>query len=169
MSILSDKIKANQEAAQTVDKGNSPETVKKSNGAEYQRKQKQQRYDDAVAIKDFLEKKGLLKEIEKDASLNAALNRLTKQPGTGAAFGGNQEPLVYRLFGNAPKVGQRISMLAVFQKTRKGYNEFKQQVNKWKTKGVLVLHYDENTNPNEPAWVIDSIGTLPAWNAGADA
>jgi hypothetical protein len=135
--------------------------VKKSHGAEYQRKQKQIRYQDGLAFEAYLTKIGKIAEVKADAVLGPALIRFTKKPGSGQSFGGLQTPLIYRLFGDSPKVGQKVSALTVYQKTRKGYNEFKQQVKKWLDKNVAKCHYDEETNADDPVWVIDAIMNLP--------
>jgi hypothetical protein len=140
----------------------SSDNVKKSHGAEYQRKQKEQRYQDGMLLASIL-----TPDQKAKIGVNEALARLTKKPGTGQAFGGMQEPLIYRLFGDAPKAGQRISALDVFSKTRKGYNEFKQQAKKWADKGVATVKYDEKTNPSQPVWVLESVGNLPPKGVGA--
>jgi len=156
---------AREEAAKAGGQVSKPaekaDGVKKSHGAEYQRKQKELRYQDGIAFEAYLTKIGKIAEVKADPVLGPALARYTKKPGTGQSFGGLQTPLIYRIFGDAPKAGMKVPALEVFQKTRKGYNEFKQQVKKWEDKKVAKCHYDEKTNPTNPVWVLDEVLTLP--------
>ena len=75
-----------------------------SKGAAYQKKQKEARYQAALLIQGAL-KRGNVTLTSDEAK---AIELLTKKPGSGSAhsFG---KPIIYRLFGDVPKVGPEIS------------------------------------------------------------
>lgn len=157
MSLMDQAREEAQKAGGTPNmKAGGAPTVKKSHGSEYQKRQKRERYESAMKLAAELKQKNVQLSVEGAAFLT----KLCKEPGTGQAFGGMQTPLIYRLFGDAPKAGMKIPALTVFQKTKKGYNEFRQQVKKWADKGVAECHYDESDKDNA-FWVLDKVLQLP--------
>ena len=130
-----------------------------SKGAAYQKKQKEARYQAALLIQGAL-KRGNVTLTSDEAK---AIELLTKKPGSGSAhsFG---KPIIYRLFGDVPKVGNKVTALEVFEKTGKGFQEIKQQIRKWAEKGTEVS-YDTTSK----TYTLTKIGALPAAGGEAEA
>ena len=129
-----------------------------SKGAAYQKKQKEARYQAALLIQAAI-KRG---NVTLTSDETKALELLTKKPGSGSAhsFG---KPIIYRLFGDMPKVGNKVTALEVFEKTGKGFQEIKQQIRKWQEKGTEVS-YDTTSK----TYTLTKIGALPASGGESD-
>jgi len=128
-----------------------------SKGAAYQKKQKELRYQAALTIQAAL-KRG---NVQLTSEEQKALELLTRAPGSGVAhsFG---KPIIYRLFGDQPKIGNKVTALEVFERTGKGFQEIKQQIRKWGEKGTKVV-YDTTTK----TYTLMELGDLPP-NANSD-
>lgn len=130
-----------------------------SKGAAYQKKQKEQRYQAALQIQAAL-KRGNVQLTSEEAK---SLELLVKKPGSGSAhsFG---KPIIFRLFGDVPKVGNKVTALQVFEQTGKGFQEIKQQIRKWGEKGTEVS-FDTQTK----TYTLTKIGALPSSGAEGEA
>ena len=49
-----------------------------------------------------------------------------------------QKPVLYKMFGNAPKKGDRVTAADMFARTFKGFQEMRQLIKKWGLKGIEV-------------------------------
>lgn len=130
-----------------------------SKGAAYQKKQKEARYQAALLIQSALKRGNVM--LTGDES--KALELLVKKPGSGSAHSFGQ-PIIFRLFGDVPKVGNKVTALEVFEKTGKGFQEIKQQIRKWAEKGTEVT-YDTTSK----TYTLTKIGALPATGVPADS
>jgi len=123
-----------------------------SKGAAYQKRQKELRYQAALLIQAAL-KRG---NVQLTSEEQKAIELLTRKPGSGSphSFG---EPIIFRLFGNPPKAGSKISALQAFEKTGKGFQEMKQLIKKWAKQGNVVV-FDAASK----TYTLQSVGSLPA-------
>lgn len=103
---------------------------------ERKRAAKKQQYEDALKLRDELQKSGLFDKLS-DVSKNL-VKALTVDPAQRVAtsFGG---PSIFStLFGPEPKVGQSVTLEDAFNKTYKGKSTLDMLVKKWADKGVIV-------------------------------
>lgn len=145
MSLL-DSVKATASEEVEVAK-------KKNNNSEYQKRQREHQLKAACAIRDFLKEK----KIELPADLKEEMAFLCRE-GRKAGSSTFGKPVIYQLFGDAPKKGASITALQVFEKTGKGYPEMRQLMRKWEKAGTPV-NFDEA----KKAYVLDA--EIPAYNA----
>lgn len=119
--------------------GETAEVKAKSKGASYAAKKKAADLEAANTLKAAFTRLGVadkLNEAEK-----AALDRLTKTGSVGRhAIGG--KPILYKMFGDAPAKGARITAADMFLKTGKGFSDIRQHIKKWNEKGIVVK-FDE--------------------------
>lgn len=118
-------------------------TPKKKSNSEYQKRQRQLAAQYGKQLKDFYGDK--VPEQIKDA---VAFFSKEKKAGAGAAFG---KPVIYKIFGDAPKKGAKVTATAVFESTGKGFGEMRQLMKKW-AKNNIVVKFDEASK----AYVLDS-------------
>ena len=151
MSLL-DSVKAETKAD-----GATPvaETKKKSN-SDYQKKQLEHQYAAACKIRDFLNSK----KIELPEDVKEELAFLCKEKKSGASSSAFGTPVIYRLFGNTPKKGDKVTALKVFEVSGKGFAEMRQLMKKWKEKQGITVEYDTKAQ----AYVIKD-GNIPAFEA----
>jgi hypothetical protein len=125
-----------------------------SPSSNYQAKKRQQIYQDALALQAALKRGNVALQPQEQE----ALDRLTRKPGEGRGGSGNfGKPVIYKVFGDTPKVGSTATALDIFQKTGKGYQEIAQLVKKWSEKGNIVK-YDAATK----TYTLTAVGILPA-------
>lgn len=152
MSLL-DNAKKNV-AAEPAAVGTSSEVVetKKKSNSDYQKRQREHQYKAACTIRDFLKSK--VKDIPADIQDELDFLCKEKKPTASKTFG---KPTIYKLFGNAPKVGDKITALKVFEDTGKGFAEMRQLIKKWAAQNITVA-FDEASK----SYVIKA-GTIPAY------
>lgn len=96
-----------------------------------------------------------LKDVPQDVVDAAAWLGREKKASTGASTFG--KPVLYKLFGNTPKVGDKITAMKIFEDTGKGFSEMRQLMKKWEKQGITVA-FDEASK----SYVIKA-GTIPAF------
>lgn len=137
MSLLENaKKEAKVEApiAGTVE-GTAP--AKKHNNSEYQKKQRELLALNGKIVNDYIKS---LKDVPQDVVDAAAWLGREKKAATGSKTFG--KPVIYKLFGNTPKVGDKITALKVFEDTGKGFSEMRQLMKKWEKQGITVAFDD---------------------------
>lgn len=150
MSLLENARKEAQVTEAPVEAGTTP--AKKHNNSEYQKRQREHQYKAACAIRDFIKSQG----ITLPEDLQAEMDFLTKEKkvAAGSAFG---KPVLYKIFGNTPKKGDKVTALKVFEETGKGFAEMRSLMKKWAEKQNVTVKYDEA----KKAYVVDS--DVPAY------
>lgn len=118
-------------------------TPKKKSNSEYQKRQRQLAAQYGKQLKDYFGDK-VPEEIKEAVAFFAR----EKKAGTGAALG---KPVIYKIFGDAPKKGAKLTAIEVFENTGKGFAEMRQLMKKWAKAGITV-NYDEKAK----AYVLDS-------------
>lgn len=138
MSLLNEakaEVKAEAKAAATV----TAETVtKKHSNSEYQKKAREKARTSALLLKKELGDK----KVQLSPEASEALSYLCKEGRSAGsvAFG---QPVFNKLFGDSPKVGDKITALKVFEVSGKGFAEMRQLMKKWKEKQHIDVVYDE--------------------------
>lgn len=122
-------------------------TPKKKSNSEYQKRQRELAAKYGKQLKDFYGDK--IPEPIKEAV--EFFSREKKA--ASAVFG---KPVIYKLFGDAPKKGASITAVKVFENTGKGFAEMRQLMKKW-AKNDIVVKYDEKAK----TYVLDS--DVPAY------
>lgn len=145
MSLLSDakkeaKIETPTQVAGTEVAGTEVTEAKKHSNSDYQKRQREHQRSAACKIRDFLKEK----KITLPEDLQDEMNFLTREKhagGNSATFG---KPVIYKIFGNTPKVGDKVTALKVFENTGKGFAEMRQLMKKWEKNGITVA-FDETS------------------------
>lgn len=146
MSLLENaKKEAHVEGAATTEV-----TPKKKSNSEYQKKQRALAAQYGKQLKDYFGDK--VPEQIKDA---VAFFAKEKKAGTASNFG---KPVIYKLFGDAPKKGAKITAMKVFEDTGKGFAEMRQLMKKWAKQDINVK-FDEASK----SYILDS--DVPAFQA----
>lgn len=126
--------------------------AKKHSNSEYQKKQRELLAANGKIVNDYIK---TLKNVPQEVVDAAAwLGREKKASAGSTSFG---KPVIYKLFGNTPKVGDKITALKVFEDTGKGFSEMRQLMKKWEKQGIVV-NFDEASK----SYVIKS-GTIEAF------
>ena len=94
-------------------------------------------YENALKLRDELSKAGMLDKLS--ASVKEFVLSLCKDPSERARSGGFGGPSIFSiLFGDNPKVGQKITLEEAFNKTYKGKSTLDLWVKRWADKGIIV-------------------------------
>ncbi len=94
-------------------------------------------YENALKLRDELSKAGMLDKLS--ASVKEFVLSLCKDPSERAKSGGFGGPSIFSiLFGDNPKVGQKITLEEAFNKTYKGKSTLDLWVKRWADKGIIV-------------------------------
>ena len=125
-------------------------TPKKKSNSEYQKRQRELAAKYGKQLKDFYGDK--VPEAIKEAV--AFFSREKKAAGA-STFG---KPVIYKIFGDTPKKGAKLSATDVFLNTGKGFAEMRQLMKKWAKAGTVV-RYDEASK----SYILDS--EVPAFQA----
>ena len=125
-------------------------TPKKKSNSEYQKRQRELAAKYGKQLKDYFGDK--VPEQIKEA---VAFFAKEKKASAGTAFG---KPVIYKLFGDSPKKGAKITAIKVFEDTGKGFAEMRQLIKKW-AKNDIVVKFDEASK----SYVLDS--DVPAYQA----
>lgn len=141
MSLLDNARKeAHVEASVASETTSKVSTAKKHSNSEYQKKQRELLAQNGKIVNDFIK---TLKDVPQEVIDAAAwLGREKKVSAAGSAFG---KPVLYKIFGNTPKVGDKVTALKVFEETGKGFAEMRQLMKKWAEKQGVTVVYDEKT------------------------
>lgn len=135
MSLLDN---AKKEAGVKVESAPVAETPKKKSNSDYQKRARAKALESAQLIKKELESK----KVELSAEGKEALAYLCKE-GRAAGTSNFGTPVFNKLFGNKPKVGDKITALKVFETSGKGFAEMRKLMKQWKEKQNTVVEYDE--------------------------
>ena len=138
MSLL-DSVRKEAQAPETaaqVEGTAQPVVSKKKSNSEYQKRQRELAAKYGKQLKDYFGDK--VPEQIKEA---VAFFAREKKAGASAVFG---KPVIYKLFGDAPKKGAKITALDVFQNTGKGFAEMRQLMKKWDKAGYIVTYDDKS-------------------------
>lgn len=141
MSLLSDAKKEAQieTSAPVAGTEETATPAKKHSNSEYQKKQRELLAANGKIVNDYIK---TLKNVPQEVVDAAAwLGREKKAASGSTAFG---KPVIYKLFGNTPKVGDKITALKVFEDTGKGFSEMRQLMKKWEKQGITVV-FDESS------------------------
>jgi hypothetical protein len=125
-------------------------TPKKKSNSEYQKRQRQLAAEYGQKLKAYFGDK-----VPEELKEVVAFFAKEKKAGTGAAFG---KPVIYKIFGDAPKKGAKITATAVFENTGKGFAEMRQLMKKW-AKNNITVKFDEASK----SYILDS--DVPAFQA----
>jgi hypothetical protein len=123
-------------------------TPKKKSNSEYQKRQRALAAEYGQKLKAYFGDK-----VPEELKEVVAFFAKEKKAGTSASFG---KPVIYKLFGDAPKKGAKITAIQVFENTGKGFAEMRQLMKKWSKTGIEVK-YDEAAK----AYVLNS--DIPAF------
>ena len=123
---------------------------KKKSNSEYQKRQRELAAKYGKQLKDFYGDK--VPDAIKEA---VAFFAKEKKAGTASNFG---KPVIYKIFGDTPKKGAKITAMKVFEDTGKGFAEMRQLVKKWEKAGIIVK-FDEASK----SYILDS--EVPAFQA----
>ena len=138
MSLLENaKKEAQVEGAVTT------EAPKKKSNSEYQKRQRALAAEYGQKLKAYFGDK-----VPEELKEVVAFFAKEKKAGTSASFG---KPVIYKIFGDAPKKGAKITAIKIFEDTGKGFAEMRQLMKKWAKAGIVV-NYDEAAK----AYVLDS-------------
>lgn len=152
MSLLDNAKKEAKATAPVANEAPTTEAVatpKKKSNSEYQKRQRELAAKYGKQLKDYFGDK-----VPEELKEVVAFFAKEKKPAASAVGG---KPVIYKLFGNAPKVGDKITALQVFQDTGKGFSEMRQLMKKWEKQGIVV-NFDEASK----SYVIKS-GTIEAF------
>lgn len=137
MSLLNEakaEVKAEAKAATVTTEA----VTKKHSNSEYQKKAREKARASALLLKKELGDK----KVQLSPEASEALSYLCKEGRSAGsvAFG---QPVFNKLFGDSPKVGDKITALKVFETSGKGFAEMRQLMKKWKEKQHIEVAYDE--------------------------
>lgn len=107
------------------------ETKKKHSNSEYQKKQRELSRQFGAVLKEHFNGKYPNDKVKEAVEFFAK----ERKAGGSTQFG---TPVIYKLFGNTPKVGDKISGLKVYEDTGKGFAEMRQLMKKWAAQGIVV-------------------------------
>ena len=150
MSLLDN---AKKEAQITEPVASETSVAKKHNNSDYQKRQREHQFKAACTIREFI--KGLKVTVPEDVQSEIDFLCKEKKAATSATFG---KPVLYKIFGNSPKVGNKVTALKIFEETGKGFAEMRSLMKKWVEKQGITVVYDEKTK----SYSITA-GTIPAY------
>lgn len=113
-------------------------TTKKHSNSDYQKRQREHQFKAACALRDFLK----AQKITLPADLQAEMDFLCKEKKASAGSSAFGKPVLYKIFGNTPKKGDKITALKVFEETGKGFAEMRALMKKWATNQNVIVEYD---------------------------
>ena len=110
---------------------------------------KKERAEAVKALQDFAAKNKVeLPKIVQDWIVKETAVR------TGGGFGGVS--LLNKVFGDTPKVGDSITVLAYMQKTMKGKDVLDKKIKEWAEKGIVV-EYTDNADKLKATYTIKKL------------
>lgn len=139
MSLLDEaKKEAKVEGAATTEAA-----PKKKSNSEYQKRQRELAAKYGKQLKDYFGDK-----VPEELKEVVAFFAKEKKASAGTAFG---KPVIYKIFGDTPKKGAKVTAMKIFEDTGKGFAEMRQLVKKWEKAGITVK-FDEASK----SYVLDS-------------
>lgn len=144
MSLLENAKKEAQVEGTTV------EAPKKKSNSEYQKRQRELAAKYGQQLKAYFGDK-----VPEELKEAVAFFAKEKKAGAASNFG---KPVIYKLFGDSPKKGAKITAIKVFEDTGKGFAEMRQLIKKW-AKQSIVVKFDEASK----SYILDS--DVPAYQA----
>lgn len=93
-------------------------------------------YENALKLRDELSKSGSLDRLT--APVKEFVLSLCKDPSVRAKSGGGGSSIFSLLFGDNPKVGQKITLEEAFNKTYKGKSTLDLWVKRWADKDIII-------------------------------
>lgn len=151
MSLL-DNVK--KEAQITEPVAAETPVAKKHSNSDYQKRQREHQFKAACTIRDFLKSKNITLPEDVQSELDFLCKE--KKASTGSSTFG--KPVLYKIFGNTPKVGDSVTALKVFESTGKGFAEMRSLMKKWSEKQGITVVYDDKTKSYRI-----TAGTIPAY------
>jgi hypothetical protein len=100
----------------------------------------------------------LLTDAQK-ATVKDEIDLLLRKPGVSAGGIGGK-PIIFKLFGENPKVGMKIESIDVYKKTKKGFAEIKALIKRWEKAGTEVKYHGDE-NGNNDFYTLEKLGKLP--------
>lgn len=104
--------------------------------AEKVKAQIEEQYKEAIELKDFMTKNGTWDKASETVK-NMVL-RLCKSPAERKASAPASSPVFNTLFGDHPKVGDKVTLEQAFNRTYKGKSTLDVWVKRWAEKGIIV-------------------------------
>ena len=145
------KAQTNEHAAAKAEKDDAEFKAKKAEAAKrFKEKQKAEKEQITAMAKEIID--ALAKAKVNLKPEHAAL--LSKLANPTAQHSGGGQNVFNKIFGDNPKVGDKITVLQYMQKTFKAKAELDKRVKEWAAKGIVV-EYKEN-----PANLADSTYTI---------
>lgn len=126
------------------------EAPKKKSNSEYQKRQRELAAKYGQQLKAYFGDK-----VPEELKEVVAFFAKEKKAAAGSAFG---KPVLYKIFGDSPKKGAKITATQIFENTGKGFAEMRQLMKKWAKTGIVVK-FDEASK----SYVLDS--DVPAFKA----
>lgn len=148
MSLLEN---AKKEAQVEGTVGTAEATPKKKSNSEYQKRQRELAAKYGKQLKDYFGDK-----VPEELKEVVAFFAKEKKAGTGAGTFG--KPVIYKIFGDSPKKGAKVTATQIFENTGKGFAEMRQLMKKWAKAGTEVK-FDEASK----SYVLNS--DVPAFQA----
>jgi len=125
------------------------EATKKANEKKLKEKRRQQKVDICAYLRSVGNLPANIETIVHD----------WENPRVGGAGGAFGEPFFNKVFGATPKVGDKVTLQDVFNRTFKGVDKMNEFMKKWKEKNTAVVEYIHNpTTPLLSEYVIKTIG-----------
>lgn len=150
MSLLNNAKKEAQVEAPIAEEAVETAAPKKKSNSEYQKRQRELAAKYGKQLKDYFGDK-----VPEELKEVVAFFAKEKKASTGStAFG---KPAIYKIFGNTPKAGDKVTALKVFEDTGKGFSDMRQLMKKWEKQGIVVVFDDTSKS-----YVIKS-GTIEAF------
>jgi hypothetical protein len=84
-------------------------------------------------------------------------NFIRKVPSVRSGGGFGSTPVLNKLFGDNPQVGDKITIQEVFSKTMKGVQQMNGLIRKWSEKGIVVAYTHNEAEPFKSVYEIKSI------------
>lgn len=116
--------------------------------------EKQDRKDKAAKFIEYAKGRGIWDDIPAEYK-EFLINLSTDSPAV------STQSTFTKIFGNTPAVGQKVSLMEVFQKTLKGKAAIDHQLKQWQEKGIIVSFTENKEN------IFDSVYTIKSLASGA--
>ena len=119
---------------------------------ENKKKEKKARIEGAKALIDEMKNAGLYDQLSDSAKdfLNNLANPVSGNATTGSTF--------MALFGAAPKVGDKVTLIEAFQRTLKGKSNIDAYIKKWAEKGIVVSFQQDVTDIRNSVYTLEALG-----------
>jgi hypothetical protein len=121
---------AAKEVADKAEKARLAKNEAAKRFTERKREERKTRIENAQKFIDILKKKNIWKDVPED------LQKWMQDVATPKSFGTTS--LFTQLFGDAPKVGDKISLMEAMTKTLKGKTDIERAAKGWAEKGTIV-------------------------------